>query len=73
MKTVSIFETNVLHFKDAKAIISLLEMTFPHYRLNFDLSDCDHILRVESKGGNINIDEIEIAVKAMGYTCMHLP
>ena len=73
MKTVNIFKTSVRYRKEANWMISLLETIFPYYKLNFDLDDCDHILRVENPNENIPVYEIEVVVRAAGYSCTHLP
>ena len=40
--------TNVEEAAQAKALLILLKDIFPDYSINFDLEDCDRILRVES-------------------------
>ncbi len=54
---VEIFKTNVSSEIEAKDIIVKLSCNFPHYKINFDLDDCDRILRVES---NSEIDTSHI-------------
>jgi hypothetical protein len=58
MKQAEIFKTSVQETEEATKIIKLLLAYFPHYKINFDLSDCDNILRIEAMYGDI--DEIEI-------------
>ncbi|MBC9796110.1 hypothetical protein [Sinomicrobium weinanense] len=48
--TVEIFRTNVPDKTLANKVISVLYNYFPDTQINFDLEDCDRILRVE---GNI--------------------
>jgi pimeloyl-ACP methyl ester carboxylesterase len=45
------FKTDVDSDQVAVKIITALQRIFPGYRINFDLDDCDKILRVESKMG----------------------
>ena len=45
---IEVFKTNVQKQKQAKLLAALSE-AFPHYRISFDLDDCDRILRVEGE------------------------
>ncbi|WP_276167349.1 methyltransferase type 11 [Zobellia alginiliquefaciens] len=51
--TVEIFKTNVSNQRLAKQIVYDLNQIYPDYLINFDLEDCDNVLRIE---GNISID-----------------
>jgi hypothetical protein len=53
---VEVFKTNVTSKKDANEIISILQILLPLAKINFDLEDCDNILRIEDK--NISTTEI---------------
>jgi hypothetical protein len=53
---VEVFKTNVTAKKDAKKIISVLQILLPLAKINFDLEDCDNILRIEDE--NISTTEI---------------
>ena len=64
---VEIFKTNIHDVLQAKKIITLLHRHFPEYLFNFDLHDCDKILRV--KGESIPVDEIVSLVSANGFYC----
>ena len=64
---VEIFKTNVDDHSQAQQIITLLKHHFPAFFINFDLHDCDKILRV--KGESIPINEIEGLVSANGFQC----
>jgi len=64
---VEIFKTNVHDILDAEKIVALLSQHFPSFLINFDLHDCDKILRV--KGETISIDEIVSLVSANGFQC----
>ena len=46
---VEIFKTNVKRMDEAKRLIRRMEQHFPNYKINFDLSDCDKILRVQDE------------------------
>ncbi len=46
---VKVFKTNILKQKQAKPMLSVLLIKYPDFKINFDLSDCDKILRVKGK------------------------
>jgi hypothetical protein len=64
---VEIFKTNVYDILHAEQIIALLNHHFPSFMINFDLQDCDKILRV--KGDSIPVDDIVTLVSANGFQC----
>ncbi|MDB5156212.1 MAG: hypothetical protein JWR50_919 [Mucilaginibacter sp.] len=69
---VEIFKTNVLQECDANDMIRLLLQHCPNCRINFDLDDCDRILRIESRHHIITIQQIIHLMTVWGYTCTHL-
>lgn len=70
LKMVEVFKTNVTQRKQAALLLSLLSRQFPLCRINFDLADCDKILRVEGK--NVLPSEIIGLLQANGYQCQVL-
>ena len=64
---VEIFKTNVHEIMHAEEIVDLLNRHFPAFMINFDLHDCDKILRV--KGESIPVNEIVDIVSANGFYC----
>lgn len=46
---IEVFKTDVVFARDAALIIQLIERMFPHYIVNFDLADCDNILRISAE------------------------
>lgn len=60
---VEIFKTNVNDPESASQIIKRLEITFPSYQCNFDLEDCDKILRVETGTEQVNTKELIALMK----------
>ena len=64
---VEIFKTNVYDIMQADEVIALLNQHFPAFMINFDLHDCDKILRV--KGESIPVNEIVDIVSANGFHC----
>lgn len=70
---VEVFKTNIEKRKNAKRVLMLLSQRFPNYRINFDLEDCDNILRVENPEGKIVGDPIIVSIVGMGYSIEPLP
>ena len=66
-KMVEVFKTNVQKKTESKMLLSVLSEAYPSFKINFDLSDCDKVLRVE--GDNIEALSIMILVKEYGFTC----
>ena len=44
---IEVFKTNVLKKSQSKMLLCILSEAFPSFKINFDLSDCDKVLRVE--------------------------
>ncbi len=64
---VEVFKTNVQWVNEAEDLIQKLLEHFPHYIMNFDLEDCDKILRVE--GEDIFASKIIKYLNEYKYTC----
>ena len=64
---VEAFKTNVQKKAQNKMLLCILSDAFPSCKINFDLSDCDKVLRVE--GDNMEALRIMILVKEYGFTC----
>ena len=64
---VEVFKTNVAKEKQAAMLADMLLRLFRPVRINFDLEDCDKILRVEGK--DIPAEEIMETLKRNGYQC----
>lgn len=67
MEIVEVFKTNVQENEQASRVINTLLSSFPHCRINFDLQDCDKILRVQ--GREVRPEIIIKMVKSHGYNC----
>ncbi len=67
LKMVEVFKTNVQEVVESEKIIQSLLEQFPSCKINFDLEDCDKILRVEGK--LIEVDKIIEKMKTHGYWC----
>ncbi len=66
---VKVFKTDVQDGVAAGYIVFLLQQTFSHCRINFDLDDCDKILRMESQQELIEEAEIQLLIAGCGYYC----
>jgi hypothetical protein len=64
---VEVFKTNVQKKAQGKMLLCILSEIFPSFKINFDLSDCDKVLRVE--GNNIEALRIMVLVKQNGFNC----
>ena len=66
-RMVEVFKTNVQKKTQSKMLLNILSETFPSFKINFDLSDCDKVLRVE--GDKLEASRIMILVKEHGFQC----
>lgn len=64
---VEVFKTNVAEVNESKKIIQKLLQRFPEAKINFDLEDCDKILRVQ--GDYISIETVIEALNLGGFYC----
>ncbi|WP_111309179.1 hypothetical protein [Confluentibacter sediminis] len=55
---IEVFKTNIASKSKAKEVLLMLNNKFPNYKVNFDLEDCDNILRIENKNGTLKINDI---------------
>ncbi|MFD0766545.1 hypothetical protein ACFQZI_16920 [Mucilaginibacter lutimaris] len=46
---IEVFKTNVRQKRVSKTLVKALTKQFPATKVNFDLDDCDKVLRVEGK------------------------
>ncbi len=64
---VEVFKTDIQKKTQIKKLLCILSEAFPSFKINFDLSDCDKVLRV--KGDNVEALRIMILVKEYGFKC----
>ncbi len=64
---VEVFKTNVQNKIQGEQILKALKKKFPQLKINFDLQDCDKILRVDGK--NIPVKEIIRILKSKKWQC----
>lgn len=64
---IEIFRTTVDCPKTAYCLVLRLQEAFPYAKCNFDLDDCDRILRVDSPV--VIVEAIAQQMQAWGYRC----
>jgi hypothetical protein len=70
---IEVFKTNVRSAQEANVLAELIEKTFDHYHVNFDLEDCDRILRVKTTDHQMNPSDIIKLLKVFGVYAEVLP
>jgi hypothetical protein len=68
--SIEVFKTNVLEVSIANKLTALLIEHFPGNKINFDMHDCDKILRVE--GENFITSKVRKVVEENGFACSAL-
>lgn len=64
---IEVFKTNVEKVQQASILIDELSLHFPGSKINFDLDDCDKILRIE--GINFLAEKVMLLLKENGFKC----
>lgn len=64
---VEVFKTNVTDELTALSIVAHIEMIFDDCAANFDLDDCDNILRVVSHKSPIDVMALVQLLKRFGF------
>ncbi len=67
-KMVEVFKTNVVDREQAGILLDLIHCSFMNYEANFDLQDCDRILRVKCPSAEIDSGRIMDLVRESGFT-----
>lgn len=70
---VEVFKTDVREETRAKQLIKVIHNTFSHLEANFDLEDCDNILRMESRGCVVESLAIVEFLRGLGVNAEVLP
>jgi len=61
---IEVFATNIVAVQMAEQVREKMQYSFPGTRINFDIDDCDHILRIE--GRSFCVTEILQWLKCQG-------
>lgn len=64
---VEVFKTNVEKVHQATTLVNELRQHFPESKINFDLDDCDKILRIE--GHHFLTDKVMVLLEENGFKC----
>lgn len=67
---VEVFKTDVEQPLQADKICGILQIYFPHSQINFDLDDCDKVLRIE--GDDIKTQTVNMVLQLNGFNCKTL-
>lgn len=65
---IEVFKTNVQFQKDALQIVDSLQKIMINAKINFDLEDCDKILRIKGTNKFMNKYIINF-LNRLGYNC----
>jgi len=64
---VEVFKTDVSDFSSALRILEALHERFMLYVPNFDLEDCDHVLRVKCLVGEVDATQVILLLNEFGF------
>lgn len=64
---VEVFRTTVDHHAAAFRLTEAIHRLHPHWRANFDLTDCDRILRVETRDEAVDPCKVISLLISHGY------
>jgi hypothetical protein len=70
---VEVFKTNVTNREDANKVSCLIQKNFVDYKVNFDLEDCDKILRVKCTARKIQPELVIDLLQNYGFNAEVLP
>jgi hypothetical protein len=70
---VEVFKTNVIDSLHAMMILDCIHDTFVVYEANFDLADCDRVLRVKSLVGVVDTERLIGLINLFGFHAEVLP
>lgn len=67
---VHVFKTSVVSKKQAQVVGSFLNILLPSQEWNFDLEDCDKILRIETE--EVAPETVITILNSQGFVCHEL-
>jgi hypothetical protein len=70
---IEVFKTNVTNQDHANRLIDQIHNTYRDYKANFDLEDCDRILRVKCMTGSVQPSLLIGLLKDSGFRAEVLP
>lgn len=69
---IEVFRTNIISENISEKIKVDIKSIFPNMEVNFDLEDCDHILRIVGES-YAEIKQVSNLVVNQGFICDPLP
>ncbi|MFD1143188.1 hypothetical protein ACFQ4C_18825 [Larkinella insperata] len=70
---IEVFKTDVKDTRHAKQLIWQIQQSFADYSVNFDLEDCDKILRIRSETGLVQASDVITILHNSGFKAEVLP
>ena len=70
---IEVFKTNVNTRKKADLLLEQIHSRFAAYQANFDLDDCDRILRIKSENGYVEPSRLIHLLQDFGVAAEVLP
>jgi hypothetical protein len=70
---IEVFKTNITNREHANMLIAAIVKIDTNYVVNFDLDDCDRILRVKNKSGIVEVSFVIELLKDYGFIAEVLP
>lgn len=64
---IEVFKTDVEDPAKARELLSHINAQFPMYQSNFDLNDCDRILRIKNTNGGVEAARVIEIVRQSGH------
>ena len=73
MEMIEVFRTNVNDRAQANMIVDRIHEQYSFYKANFDLQDCDRIVRIKSSTGQIHSPSLISILNDFGFQGEVLP
>ncbi|HEX2847656.1 MAG TPA: hypothetical protein VHN59_14000 [Chitinophagaceae bacterium] len=70
---IEVFKTDVKDKIFASILVEQIHKMYTGYTANFDLDDCDNILRVKSSSGIVQADPLILLLEKYGFRAEVLP
>ncbi|HEX5023630.1 MAG TPA: hypothetical protein VFV68_00070 [Agriterribacter sp.] len=70
---IEVFKTNVTNEEYASMLVNMIHQNFTGYTANFDLQDCDKILRIVNTTGSVRAGAVINFLKGFGFNAEILP
>ena len=67
---IEVFKTNIVYAGQEASVLKNLRMLLPYHKINFDLDDCDKILRIE--GGDFDQHAVAELLREHHFLCVRL-